>query len=315
MLSDMKNSSVMRPFAPGTRGHGAALVGVIAAITMGLAGCASTTSEQSLEVTHVHAVDLDDQRGVVYVATHDGILAVDLDGSGQGGTDDASSSGGSVRPLGQWRGDVMGMTRIDDTIYFSGHPAMGVDAPANIGVYVSDVGGAEYDVLSLEGEVDFHSMAAGGVTPSSYALAGIDSATAGVRVSRDRGQTWTVGAVIAARSLSWDTTGERLYATTEQGLQVSVDDGASFALVDGAPPLLLIASAPAGSTDQLLVGIDIAGAVHTSVDGATWIPTGAVPAGTEALSVGQSGSFVVAGLDGVHRSDDRGATWTLIVEF
>jgi len=122
---------------------------------------------------------------------------------------------------------------------------------------------------------------------------------------------------IRARSLSWDANAERLYATTEQALLVSMDDGMTFtAAADGAPLLVLIASSPANvSTDGLLVGVDVDGSVHTSHDGVTWTSTGSAPPLTDALAVGSDGSIVVAGIEGVRRSDDRGATWTVMAEF
>lgn len=285
----------------------------VATVAVTLAGC--TTTEEPIAVTHVHAVDLDDQRGAIYVATHDGILrvAANDDDAGAAAADVAQSA--EVSRLGEWRGDVMGMTRLDDTIYLSGHPAPGSDSPANIGVFEIDVRGGEAEALSLEGEVDFHSMTLGGVALVSYGMAGIDSATGTVMVSRDRGETWTPGAALAARTLSWDARAEQLFATTEEGLLVSTDDGATFSPVEGAPALLLISSSPTVATAPFLAGIDVNGVVHTSPDGATWTAVGTAPAGAEALSVSRNGALVVAGLAGVHRSDDGGTTWVSVVEF
>ncbi len=289
-------------------------IGAVVALVVALAGC--TASAPPIVVTHVHAVDLDDERSAIYVATHEGILRVTAGSTGPEAAGGALAGYGSVERLGEWMGDVMAMTRLDDTIYLSGHPAPGADTAPNIGVYQTDVHGREFVPVSLEGEVDFHSMTGAGVPGPTSALAGIDSMSGRVIVSRDGGQTWTVGAVIGARSLSWDARAERLYATTEQGLQVSIDDGATFAPVSAAPPLLLIASSPTGtSSDAFLAGLDIEGVVHTSTDGSTWISAGLAPPGTEALSVGRGGALVVAGIDGVQRSDDRGVTWTVIAEF
>ncbi|WAB80455.1 hypothetical protein OVN18_07680 [Microcella daejeonensis] len=285
----------------------------VAAVAVTLAGC--STPEEPIAVTHVHAVDIDDQRGAIYVATHEGILRVATAGDGPEAAAASMTQPDEVTRLGEWMGDVMGMTRLDDTLYISGHPAPGSDAPANIGVYEIDVRGREVEALSLEGEVDFHSMTLGGVALASYGLAGIDSVTGSVMVSRDRGQTWTPGAAIAARALSWDARAEQLFATTEQGLQVSTDDGKTFALVDGAPSLLLVASSPTGTAEPLLAGIDVDGVVHTSPDGITWTAVGAAPSGADALSVSSRGVLVTAGVEGVQRSDDGGATWNSVTDF
>ncbi len=298
------------------RRSGAAAVGAAAALCVVLAGCTSSASEPPIGVTHVHAVDLDDERGAVYVATHEGILRVAVAVTEPGASADAVAEAGSVERLGDWMGDAMGMARLNDTIYISGHPAPGANSPANIGVYQADVLGQEFVPLSLEGEVDFHSMTVMQGSGASSALAGIDSVSGRVIVSRDGGGTWTAGAAIGGRSVSWDGEAERLYATTEQGLQVSTDDGATFTEVDAAPFLFLIASSPVGtSSEPFLAGVDIEGYVHTSTDGETWVSGGLAPALTEAVSVGSTGSLVAAGVDGVHRSDDRGASWTVIAQF
>lgn len=297
----------MRPVTAGA-------IGAVAALAVVLAGCAA--ADPPIVVTHVHAVDLDDERGVVYVATHDGILAVTAD---EPGAEDAGASPagyGSVERLGDWAGDVMGMARLDETIYLSGHPAAGANTAPNIGVYQANVLDQEFIPLSLEGEVDFHNMTVGGASAANAVLAGIDSVSGRIFVSRDGGQAWAVGAALGARSLSWDAAAERLYATTEQGLQVSSDDGATFTVVDGAPILVLIASSPSdASSDAFWAGVDVDRVVHTSVDGVSWSATGNAPAGTEAIAVSRGGSLVAGGVESVWRSDDQGMTWTVIVEF
>jgi hypothetical protein len=280
---------------------GVAAVTAAAALSVGLAGCTSPTTEIPIVVSHVHAVDYDLQRATAYVATHDGVLSVAADGS--------------VERVGQWAGDVMGMARFGDTIYFSGHPAPDENLPPNIGVYELSVPSGAFAPISLLGEVDFHSMTIA-QSPDGMALAGIDSATSQVMVNRDGAETWTAGMPIGARSLSWDANAERLYATTEQGLLVSTDDGMTFTAADSAPLLVLIASSPADvSTGPFLVGIDVDGYVHTSPDGVTWTSVGLAPPLTDAVTVASNGSIVVAGIEGVRKSEDGGATWTLMAEF
>jgi hypothetical protein len=283
------------------RRTGVAAATAVAALSVGLAGCSSPATETPIVVSHVHAVDLDPLSNSAYVATHEGVLSVAADGS--------------VERIGEWAGDVMGMARFGDTIYFSGHPAPDENLPPNIGVYELSMQSGEFAPIALVGEVDFHSMTIA-QSPDGMALAGIDSATGQVMVSRDGAETWTSGLPIGARSLSWDANAERLYATTEQGLLVSTDDGMTFTAADGAPLLVLIASSPADvTTEAFLAGVDVDGYVLTSPDGVTWTSTGLAPPLTDAVAVGNDGSIVVAGIEGVHRSDDRGATWTMMAEF
>ena len=288
------------------RQTGAAAALTFAVLSVTVAGCTSPatevpSAEAPFVVSHVHAVDLDQRTGAVYVATHDGVLHVAADGS--------------VERLGAWAGDVMGMARLEDTIYFSGHPALDENLPANIGVYEFDLVGEGFAPKSLVGDVDFHSMTIK-ESPGGSALAGIDSATGQVMVSRDGAVSWMTGASIGARSLSWDTAAEALYATTEQGMLVSRDDGMTFTPVDEAPLLVLVASSPEDeSTDPFLVGVDVDGYVHTSTDGVTWTSIGLAPPLTDALAVGSDGAIVSAGISGVSRSEDRGATWDLIAGF
>lgn len=292
-----------------------AVVAAASAVTavVVLAGCSAP--EEPIAVSHVHAVDIDDLRGAIYVATHEGILRVATDGEGPVAAGAAIAQPEKVARVGEWAGDVMGMARLDDTLYLSGHPAPGSDAPANIGVYEIDVRGRQVEPLALEGEVDFHSMTLGGVALASYGLAGIDSVTGTVMVSRDRGETWSAGASLAARSLSWDARAEQLFATTEEGLLVSVDDGATFSPVEGAPALVLLASSPTGASEPFLAGIDVSGVVQTSPDGLTWTAVGTAPPGADAMSVSRNGALVVAGVEGVQRSDDGGSRWEPVVDF
>lgn len=66
-----------------------------------------------------------------------------------------------------------------------------------------------------------------------------------------------------------------LYATTEQGLMVSSDDGTRFTPVDEAPLVGLIASSPIDtSTEAFIAEVDVDGYVHTCTDGLTWTSSG-----------------------------------------
>ena len=79
------------------RRTGAATAGAVAALSVVLAGCSATTSEPPIVVSHLHAVDIDDESGDIYLATHEGILRA----TAESGADDVRVGGvGSVERLG-----------------------------------------------------------------------------------------------------------------------------------------------------------------------------------------------------------------------
>lgn len=289
------------------------------AAVLALAGCAAAPPEDdsaapSAEASHdegglrdVHGLDLDEATGFIHIGTHDGLLVAGFPHDG------ASVSEATL--LGDYRGDVMGLVRVGETLLISGHPDPADGEHGNVGVLRSDLTGAEWEPLSLEGEVDFHSMAAGGANASSALIAGLDSATGQVFVSPNGGEAWQQGARLVARSLAWNADASELYATTDEGLQVSLDRGGRFETVDEAPALVLLASGPPGASSFLLAGIDVEGVLHTSADGRSWEAHSAVPIVPGAIAVGDSGAIVIADTSGVLHSIDAGATWTPIVRF
>lgn len=287
-----------------------------AVVALALAGCAagapdatSTGLEQApaagAAISHVHALDLDEATGFVHLATHEGLYIAPLPHDGE--------TVSEATPLGEWRGDAMGFVRIGERLLASGHPGVDDEGPGALGVRESDLSGAEWTPLSLEGEVDFHAMTAGGSSTAEAIVAGLDSMSGRVLVSPDGGEGWQEGMPLAARSLAWNADASQLYATTAEGLQVSTDRGGSFAVVSGAPPLVLLASSPAGASSFLMAGIDVDGVLHTSTDGQVWTAQAAVPIVPEAVAVGETGAIIIADTSEVLHSVDGGAGWNRIV--
>lgn len=250
-------------------------------------------------VTHVHALDVDEQAGIARIATHYGVYAAEL-------VDDGSAQ---VTRVGGWQGDAMGMVRVGDSILFSGHPAEGEPGPANLGVIaLADDGGTS--VIALDGEVDFHAMAAHGGR-----VAGWDSATGAVFASDDNGMTWSMGAVTPVRSLAWAPDGATLLGTTADGLVASSDSGATFDLVPGAPRLVLVANNEADAELQRVAGIDTDGVVHVSADGVTWTATSESPILPEAIAVTESGRVAVVDTKLALVSDADGRNWQSLFRY
>lgn len=239
-----------------------------------------------LPSTHVHAVTVNPKDGQVYLATHEGLFIAGADGW--------TARGPNI--------DLMSFTVADsDHFYASGHPGEGTDLPNPVGLIESRDGGATWTPLSRGGQSDFHTL-----TTSSDGIAGFDGQ---LRISPD-GTKWETGTGLQTAALSLaGGEGGAVLATTERGLWASRDDGATWAMVDDAPLMLLVAWA----ADETVAGIEPDGTVHVSTDGGrTWQERGRVEGQPEALGATGSGDDVriLAVADGsVSESRNAGATF------
>lgn len=208
---------------------------------------------------HAHGL-LVDAEGTLLAGTHSGVAAITLDGA--------------VSRVGTGLDDLMGMTGVPGTnrLASSGHPGTGSQLPNPVGLITSDDGGVTWTAVSLTGEVDFHALATDGVR-----VVGFDG-RAGLLVSDDGGRTFDDGARIAPAALAITPGG--VWATTIDGVQRSTDGGLTFAVVGGAPLLVLLAAGADGS----LWGVDPDGVAWRSADGTAWERRGVVGA-VEALAV------------------------------
>jgi len=178
----------------------------IAAAT--LAGPAQAQPLSSLSHIHGIAVPADPADGL-YLATHNGFFLATSDGNAE-----------LVAPI---TDDFMALTPDPSdsrVLYASGHPRGG----GNLGLLKSDDGGHSWNRVStgLNGPVDFHALTISPVDPQR-----IYGMFRGLQVSRDGGQSWSMGTLpagvraLAGSSLSADT----LYAATDKGLKISPDGG------------------------------------------------------------------------------------------
>ncbi len=107
--------------------------------------------------------------------------------------------------------------------------------------------------------------------------------------------------------------GGTVLAPTAQGLLRSTDSGSTWAAVEGAPLLQVVAWADAGTA----VGVDPAGAVWTSTDVAgTWQQTadlGAAPHAVAAAPADGAVKIAVVTDAGLAQSLDGGATFTTLL--
>jgi uncharacterized protein (DUF305 family) len=203
--------------------------------------------------THVHGAVVSGAQTLL-VGTHDGVHEVDL-------------QSGATTPVGESRDDFMGFAGAPlGTLVASGHPGMASSAANPLGLIASDDAGVTWRNVSLQGEVDFHVLAADGSR-----IAGWDARGA-VLYSGDGGQTWEAGPEALPTSLAWFR-GRLWLATTDQGLVSWSPGEESVRSEDGVPEAVVLASANDGDA---LWGVDRNGAVYRSTDGAEWAVAGRV---------------------------------------
>ncbi|MDB1088312.1 exo-alpha-sialidase [Streptomyces sp. ACA25] len=243
---------------------------------------------EAAAVSHVHGLGIDPADDTLYVATHEGVLAVDEDGGWEVVSDEADYMGFAVAGPGHFLG--------------SGHPAAGSDEPSNRGLLESTDAGRTWESRSLGGEADFHALEYAHGTVYGY-----DSVTGMLRVSedhvqwQDRAQVPVVDIAIAPEDP------DMVLGTTQEGVVTSLDGGETFGA--GAQPVLMLLS---WAEQDALYGVDPAGVVFRSPDGgAEWKEAGTVPGGRpQALAAVDADRLLVAGQDGVHESLDGGRTFT-----
>ncbi|MFZ3495851.1 F510_1955 family glycosylhydrolase [Streptomyces sp. 5.8] len=275
----------LRPFATAAAATLTAVT--LAACGTGGDGPAGATKPASL--AHVHGLGVDPADGRVYVATHDGLYSV--------------GKGAEPQLAGDRKDDFMGFTVTGKgTFIASGHGAPGSGRPANLGLIESKDAGLTWTSPSLSGEADFHSLDAAGGTVYGYKGGRI-------RVTRDL-KTWEDRATLKALDLAAGPgEGERLLATTAEGVVASSDGGRTFGKATGA-----VQAHVSWPAEKALFGVDPSGKLSRSEDGgATWSLISAVPGGApQALTAVDAQRVLVATQSGIHESRDGGKTFVLL---
>jgi photosystem II stability/assembly factor-like uncharacterized protein len=132
--------------------------------------------------------------------------------------------------------DYMGFAATKTHIYSSGHPAPGAGLKNPFGLIRSKDGGVTWDKLGLEGESDFHLLAAGWNTNVVYVWNPEPNSRmrqAGLYYTLNNGFQWqqaaAAGIVDEPRALAvHPSDAKTLAAATPTGIYVSRDSGASF---------------------------------------------------------------------------------------
>lgn len=140
--------------------------------------------------------------------------------------------------------------------------------------------------------------------------------------STDAGVHWsartTISPVHALYVLTFDASGKRLYAATEQGLFVSSTAGQQWQLVEGVPQASYTALAFERAAPHTIYAGTVQQGIWRSVDGgANWTAVGKFPAGVAVNNLAYDSDrqqLWAATSVGVYRSDDRGTSWRALSE-
>lgn len=245
-----------------------------------------------LGLGHVHELQADPASDAVFAATHYGLWRL--------------PPGEAPQRVGDSARDVMGFAVADPgTFLGSGHPDPRDGGPGNVGLIRSTDEGLTWDTVALGGEVDFHAL-----STTEDSVYGWDATSGTVLASSDAGETFTAGAQLAVVDLLADPTeASVVLAATDDGLQRSTDRGDNFTPLSLQPPSPLTHLAYSGTDGDVLVGIDVAGAVWVlGPDG--WQSPGALPAPGPVAFTAAADQLWAATTDAVLTSTDGGATWT-----
>ncbi len=243
-------------------------------------------------VGHVHALGVDPADGTLYAATHTGVMRVADDGE-------------LTRVADRYQ-DTMAFTVIGPGHFLgSGHPDLQEDLPSHLGLIESTDAAETWEIRSLGGEADFHSLTASGGRTYGY------NAIAGELLVSDDLTTWTrmaQGDVIdlAAEPDAPDT----LVASVPDGTVHRFSGGGDAVQLTEAPPLLQLA----WPSPDALLGVTATGEIFLSDDaGDTWTQVAEAP-GTPAAFDATEKIWHVATEGGISASEDSGKTWRTILE-
>lgn len=146
--------------------------------------------------------------------------------------------------------DITGFAVTARALYASGHPPPGSALRNPLGL-AGSVDGTRWQALALEGEADFHLIAASYRAQAIYVLSHLPNRVMpapGVHLTRDEGATW---ARAAARGLAGEvlalaahpTDPATVAAATDRGLFVSTDAGQRFRRLYGRQAATAVAFA------------------------------------------------------------------------
>jgi photosystem II stability/assembly factor-like uncharacterized protein len=201
------------------------------ALLLVTAAAAAVHADSPVTLTHVHGLSYSADGKQLLIPSHHG-LAVFADGHW-------SKAAGPAH-------DYMGFSATRDTLYSSGHPAPGSGLTNPFGLIKSRDGGKTWQKLGLEGESDFHSLAASHGTNAVYVLnhqPNSRMSQAGIYYTLDDGRQWQRAAAkgldAKLNSLAVHPADARVVAAgTDDALFLSRNSGQSFERLVGGKQVL-----------------------------------------------------------------------------
>lgn len=222
----------------------------------------------SAEWSHVHNLTVDGD--LLLIGTHGGLWS--------------QLPGQPAQLVSEQPFDVMGFAQAGPTMYASGHPGPGQDAPSDLGLQTSEDTGRTWESTSLLGEVDFHRLRA-----QDTVVAGLSAHDGRFLRSADAGTTWSDLGSPGLFDFALDPSDPEIVIGTQQSGPVhSSDGGQTFNAIPDAPLLAFLAW-----TGTTVYSIATDNTVQTSTDaGVTWEQMGQLEGQPQAL--GADGDRVVA---------------------
>ena len=191
----------------------------------------------------------------------------------------------------------------------SGHPNGARDLPPHLGLIESTDAGRTWESVSRIGKSDFHVLRSGDRRTYGW------STTSGrLEVTTDRSR-WSDRGEMALVDLAVDPQDDRnllaavATSDTEVVVRESHDGGKNWIDLD-APESLVRLDWP---SDGQAWGVASNGLVYTR-DGDDWTRQGRLAAAAEAITSDRD-SWYAAADEAIHRSDDGGETWEIVVEY
>ena len=232
--------------------------------------------------SHVHGIGTNPADGQLYVATHNGLLAL-VDGQ--------------FDKVGDASHDLMGFAVVgDDHFLASGHPG-DLEAPNPMGLIESRDAGRTWQTISRESVSDFHAIKTVGTTAYTY-----DSTSARLEVSTDGGRSFSTFDDSTLIDFSVDDAGNIL-TTTPDGV-VRLRDPEGTDLLGPENPFMTYVDA----TGDGWAGLDDHSHIRILENG-TWTRAGRLPGVPAAFTV-ETDRWWAATSEGVFESDDEGKSWS-----